>query len=108
MVYSVSSYGLIRGALGMAKGKQPGKGVRSLKLDDRVKEAAEDLFEVCDGVVIVCVKFSGANDGDEQVVRSTRGARIAVHKAIDMLNEYDESSINIAVYDEEDDADGAA
>ena len=87
----------------MAKGKQPGKGVRSLRVDERAKEAAADLFTTCDGVAIVCVKFSGENDSAEQIIRVTHGARIAVNKAIDMLCEYDESMIDVPVYDEEDD-----
>lgn len=87
----------------MAKGKEPGKGVRSLSLDKRVREAADELHEVCDAVVIVAVKFSGSSDNDEQVVRSSRGAQIAVFKAIDMMCEYDESKISLILDDVDDD-----
>ena len=89
----------------MAKGKEPGKGVRSLRIDKRVQEAADDLHAICDGVVIVAVKFSGENDSAEHIVRVTHGTRIAINKAIDMLCEYDESMVDVRVYDHEDDED---
>lgn len=84
----------------MAKRNQPGKGVKSLRLDERVKEAADELFEVCDGVVIVCVKFSGAHDNDEQIVRALRGPSLAVFKGIDMMNDYDDSRIKVVSTEE--------
>ena len=89
----------------MAKNNKPGRGVRSMRIEDRIKEAASDLHEVCDGVVIVCVKFSGTHDNDEQVVRSTRGSHLAVYKAIDMLNDYDDSGIEIITLDEDESGD---
>ena len=87
----------------MAKGTTPGKGVRSMRIEDRARAAADDLFEVCDAVVIVCVKFSGSNDNDEQVMRVTRGPNIVVHKAIDILYDYDESKIAVETYEDDDD-----
>ena len=85
----------------MAKNREPGKGARTTALHKRVSEAADDLNAVCDAVVIVAVRFSGSNDNDEQIVRSTRGAHIAANKAIDMLCEYDESTITIFTDDED-------
>ena len=92
----------------MAKNREPGKGARTTALHKRVSEAADDLNAVCDAVVIVAVRFSGSNDNDEQIVRSIRGAHIAAYKAIDMLNEYDESAIAILTDDEDpaDEVDG--
>jgi hypothetical protein len=88
----------------MAKrSNQPGKGVKSLRLEDRIKEAADDLRDVCDGVVIVCVKFGETHDNDETIMRASRGPRMLVGKAIDMLCEYDDSLVEIKTFDEEDD-----
>ena len=90
----------------MAKrSNQPGKGVKSLRLDERVKAAADELFEVCDGVVIVCVKFSGTHDNDEQIVRALRGPSLAVFKGIDMMNDYDDSRIKVVSIEELSDED---
>lgn len=84
----------------MAKrSNQPGKGVKSLRLDERVKAAADELFEVCEGVVIVAVAGSGTTDSDERVFRSIRGTRLSVSKSLDHLYRGDVSKPEIVLDD---------
>lgn len=86
--------------------KTPGKGVVPSGLAAKVRDAADDLYAHADAVVIVAVRFSGSGDSDEQIVRCTRGSRLALGKAVDQLIEYDEPCAAIITDDdiEDDDA----
>lgn len=90
----------------MAKGnsrRTPGKGVVPGSIGERVRAAADDLYANADAVVIVAVRFSGSNDSDEQIVRCTRGSRLALSKAMDQLYERDEREAQVYVDDDVDD-----
>ena len=83
--------------------RTPGKGVVPGSIGERVRAAADDLYANADAVVIVAVRFSGSNDSDEQIVRCTRGSRLALGKAMDQLYERDEREAQVFVDDEVDD-----
>jgi len=82
------------------KSRKPGKGVVANGIGAKVSAAADDLFASADAVVIVAVRFSGSGDSDEQIVRATRGPRMAVSKALDQLYDFDEREAAIYTDDQ--------
>lgn len=86
--------------------KRQGKGVVANGIAAKVAQASDELFASADAVVIVAVRYGGGGDSDEQIIRASRGSRLALSKALDQLYDYDEVQAEIHTQDVIDEDDG--
>jgi predicted GTPase len=85
---------------------QPGRGVIPRQpIEQRVRDAADHLFEHADAVYIVVAKIGGGSDNDELVFSTSRGSGLAMLGAMVKVDEFNAKNARVCVDEVDDDED---